>query len=562
MPPVCITASPRLPSRCSCDKVIPQFESNEGNENMTLPLKIDKSLRERRRISRLLDFLKREDLTGEQMERIGRRLQKSGKRALVPLVRKLWREQNGTTIYRYTCMLDFFDASAWMDQLIQITLQRKDLEEDGKLALLDVLHDSGIDVTAPPFAAMTGYGSPTLEGFVDDCLGDNERGLVRFIDSFLDVADEFRSRMILRLTENASAEAVALLEILLSFEKKEIVHETIHALGRVKNGYALDVLRCAEERFDGELAEMVRRSIRRLSFTGIRDALKLPHSFQQPLPFHEVYAGPVDFYGSRTLWFSWRLDDNAFAAMLVLTGETDGMMNAISYRMKDEKEYGHILKDVAGGEMLTPVEPDYALASLRDALCLSREGGIYLPPDFYVDMRFFRPDALKPEAYVPRFKLKHLEDIVEKIPDYVATSNELLDEPGFEGWVVTEMAMYDAADRFAALEADGGPDTVTSEDLEKEISRCCDELIVPRRAEIIKRLLLTADYLQQIEGDERVVQKTLALALSLVGGFLPDCRHPFVRRLVLDSVDAARQTLAEGYDPRLEEGYGDDDYDD
>src|SRR6266568_340195 len=527
---------------------------------MTLPLKIDKTLRERRRINRLLDFLKRDDLTGEQMERIGRRLQKSGKRALSPLVRKLWREQNGTAIYRYTCMLDFFDASAWMDQLIQITLQRKDLEEDGKLALLDVLHDSGIDVTAPPFAAMTGYGSPTLEGFVDDCLSDGERGLVRFIDSFLDVADEFRGRMMQRLADAGSAEAAALLEILLSFEKEEIVREAILALGRTKSGYALDVLGRAEARFEGDLAALIRRSIRRLSFTGVREALELPHTFQQPLPFFEVYAGPVDFYGSRTLWFSWRLDDNAFAAMLILTGESDGMLNAISYRMKDQKEYGHILKDVAGGEMLMPVEHDYALASLRDALHRSREGGFYLPPDFYVDMRLFRPDSLKPESYIPRFKLKHLEDIVEKIPGYVATSNDLLDEPGLEGWVLTETALYDAADRFNALETDGGPDSVPSEALEKEISRCCDELIVPRRAEIIKRLLLTADYLQQIEGDENAVQKTLATALSLVGGFLPDCRHPFIRRLLLDSVDAARQTLAEGYDPRLEEGDDDDDY--
>lgn len=138
-----------------------------------------------------------------------------------------------------------------MDQLIQITLQRKDLEEDGKLALLDVLHDSGIDVTAPPFAAMTGYGAPTLEGFVDDCLSDNDRGLVRFIDSFLDVADEFRGRMMQRLADNASAEAAALLEILLSFEKEEIVREAIRALGRTRSGYALDVLERAEVRFEG-----------------------------------------------------------------------------------------------------------------------------------------------------------------------------------------------------------------------------------------------------------------------------------------------------------------------
>jgi hypothetical protein len=128
--------------------------------------------------------------------------------------------------------------------------------------------------------------------------------------------------------------------------------------------------------------------------------------------------------------------------------------------------------------------------------------------------------------------------------------------------VLTETALYDIADRFNALELESGSDTVPMEALEKEITRCCDELIVPRRADIIKRLLLTADYLQQIEGDENTVQKTLATALSLVGGFLPDCRHPFIRRLLLDSVDAARQTLAEGYDPRLEEESDDDEYDD
>lgn len=524
-------------------------------------LKIDRSLRERRRITRLLDFLKREDLTGEQMERIGKRLQKSGKRALKPLVRKLWQEQNGTAIYRYTCMLDFFDASAWLDQLVQITLQRKDLEEDGKLALLDVLHDSGIDVTAPPFAGMTGYGAPTLEGFIDDCLKDGERGLVRFIDSFLDVADEFRQKMMRRLSENSSPEAMALLEILLSFEKAEIVREAIVALGRAKSGFALDVLERAEARQKGDLAALIQRSIRRLSFVGIREPIKLPNSFQQPLPFHEVYAGPIDFYGSRSLWFSWRLDDTAYAAMLVLTGDSDGLLNAISYRIKDEKEYAHLLKDIAGGELLAPVDPVYAMAALRDALHRSSEQGFYLPPDFYVDMRLFRPDSIKPEPYVPRFSLANLEGIVEKIPGYVATSNSLLDDPGLEGWVLTEMAVYDVAERFIALEADGGPETVTVEALESEIDRCCSDLITPRRAEIIKRLLLTADYLQQTGSDETAVQQTLATALSLVGGFLPDCRHPFIRRLLLDSIDAARQTLAEGYDPRLEEAY-DDEYDD
>ncbi len=527
-----------------------------GTTTMTRPLKIDTTLRERRRIIRLLDYLKRDDLTGEQMERIGKRLQKSGKRALRPLVRKLWREQNGTAIYRYTCMLDFFDTSAWMDQLIQITLKRTDLEEDGKLALLDLLHDSGIDVTAPPFAGMTGYGAASLEGFIDECLQGGERGLVRFVDSFLDADDEYRERMIHHLSKVGSSDAIVLLEILLSFEKPEVVKEAVLALGRVKSGFALNVLERAESTHGGDIAELIRRSKRRLSFVGIRESAELPREFLSPLPFHEVHAGPIDFYGGRSLWFSWQLEDGSYAGMLALTGESEGLLNAISYRMKDARDYTSVVRELVASEQLLPVDQTHALAVLRDALHHSREQGFYLPPDFYVDMRLFRPDAIKPDPYVPRFSLIHLDGIVEKIPAHVAASNELLDEPGFEGWVLSEPAIYDAADRFASH---GGAEGMSAEELEAEISRCCDDLITPRRAEIIKRLLLTADYLQQTGSEEESIQKVLATALSLVGGFLPECRHPFIRRLVLDSVDAARQAIAEGYDLRLEQSYDSDD---
>lgn len=526
---------------------------------MSRPLKIDKTLRERRRIIRLLDFLKRDDLTGEQMERIGRRLQKSGKRALKPLVRKLWQEQNGTAIYRYTCMLDFFDDNAWLDQLVKITLQRKDLEEDGKLALLDVLHDSGIDVTAPPFAGMTGYGASSLEGFTDECLTDGERGMVRFIDSFLDVTDEYRQRMIRHLSGTGTPEAVALLEILLSFEKTEVVREAIQALGRIKHGCALSVLERISSVHEGETAELVRRSIRRLSFVGIREPVELPQPCSASLPFHEVQAGPVDFYGARSLWFSWKLADGAFAGMLVLCGESDGLLNAISYRMRDGKEYSHVIKDVTGSELLMPVDSGYAVAVLRDALHRSRELGFFLPPDFYVDMRMFRPEAVKPEAYIPRFSLAHLDGIIEKIPGYVTTSSELLDDPSLDGWILSEHAVYDAAERIIALEKKAGGELIEGEALETEISRFCDELITPHRAKIVKRLMLAADYMQQTGSDDRQVQQALAAALSLVGGFMPERRHPFVRRLVLDSIDTARQALSEGYDLRLEEHYGEED---
>ncbi len=525
---------------------------------MAIPFKIDTTMRERRRIIRLLDFLKRDDLTGEQMERIGRRLQKSGKRALNPLVRKLWREKNGTAIYRYTCMLDFFDDSTWLEQLVKITLKRKDLEEDGKLALLDLLHDCGIDVSAPPFAVMTGYGAATLDGFVAECLADGERGLVRFVDSFLDLDDDARERMVATVTRIASVEAVALLEILASFENRTLVLEAIQALGKVQNGYARVVLERIQQHAEADVADAALRSLRRLSFLGIRHSQELPQSYCRSLPLRDIQAGPPNYYGNRYLWFSWNLNETERGGILILISDTEGMINASSYRMRDEKEYGAVLREVALEGELLPVPQEYAIALLQDALHGSREKQTYLPPDFYVDRRLFQPDLLRPKGYIPRFSLVHLDGIVEKIPHYITTSNELLGESGLEGWIIAEPLLYDAAERLLELEKREVSDIEARAALETEIERFCSEVITPQRGELVKRLLLAADFMFQTGGDDTIIKQTVATALSLVGGFLADPRHPFIRQLVFDSIDMARQTLSQGYDPRLEEGYDDE----
>jgi hypothetical protein len=70
---------------------------------------------------------------------------------------------------------------------------------------------------------------------------------------------------------------------------------------------------------------------------------------------------------------------------------------------------------------------------LRDSLFQSSTQGFFLPPDFYVDRRFFSHEALHPEAYLPRFKVEYLDGIVEKIPAYIAAGSDLLDSPVLEG---------------------------------------------------------------------------------------------------------------------------------
>src|ERR1017187_9389478 len=108
--------------------------------------KIDESLKERHGIVRLLERLKNDDITLDEIEEIGAKLKKSGKRALSPLVRRLWRERSGDLISKYAYLLDFFEEDVWLDQLIQIALRRRDLEEEGKAALLAALEGYGIYV--------------------------------------------------------------------------------------------------------------------------------------------------------------------------------------------------------------------------------------------------------------------------------------------------------------------------------------------------------------------------------------------------------------------------------
>jgi hypothetical protein len=64
---------------------------------------------------------------------------------------------------------------------------------------------------------------------------------------------------------------------------------------------------------------------------------------------------------------------------------------------------------------------------------------------------------------------------------------------------------------------------------------------------------LTADLVRGSGRDKELVEQILAVALNLVNCGLPLHRHPFLKRFALESMDMAREALAEGYDPREQE---------
>ena len=170
--------------------------------------------------------------------------------------------------------------------------------------------------------------------------------------------------------------------------------------------------------------------------------------------------------------------------------------------------------------------------------------------------RSLGPVDMRPEQYLPSFSVELLDGLVERLTSHLAESEVLLDEPFFEGWIYADQIVYELAES-------AGPGPLhkrTPDEQEPFLERFCTELIEPQKLGLLRRLLLSADLMQQSGAAHDLVQRVLAVSLSLVGAPIPLVRHPFVRRLALDSIEMARQSLDEGFDPRKQAPYDDDEW--
>jgi hypothetical protein len=509
--------------------------------------KIDNSLKERHGIVLLLERLKSDSITIDEIEEIGAKLQKAGKRALPPLVRKLWRERSGDLISKYTYLLDFFEDDVWLDQLIQITLRRRDLEEEGKAALLAALEGYGVDVTAPPFATLLAELGGPLRLTLPKLLDKGEEGVISFVEEILYAAPELRRVMIRELPHVPDPRVVSLLEVLLRIDAPEITGEAVVALGKIRDAGAAVLLQGLQAYPDSAIRELAGKSLRRLSFLGVATGTgRRPPSL--PLPYHAACASPVDGAGYRTLWLCrWTAADR-LASLYLQIHETRGMTAAWGSNRLDAPECAKQLAEVQFEEGAVAIAPDYALQLVGDAIYRCRQQGAFLPAEYYVQEGIFQPEELVPAPYKPDFTGYGLPGaaVTSRL---IARSAALFDDDYLAGWFLACARVYDYAEEWIELEkAAGGKVLVRG--MESLVERFCGELLAPELETIRARLLLIADLMRRTGREKELVEQTLAVAENLLNSGLPHHKHPFLKRFALESMDMAREALAEGYDLR------------
>jgi len=509
---------------------------------------IDNSLIERHHIVILLESLKQEDITLEEMERVGALLQKAGKRALSPLLRKLWREKNGDIINRYVYLLDYFEDEIWLDQLIRIALTRTDLEEEGKAALLAILEDYGIDISAPPFARVLAEVSGPIELTLPKLLDKGETGLIRFMEDFLFYQQEVRPAIVRHIVKVNDLRVLSLLGILLGFDDREVVAETIKSLGKIRDRGAASLLSSFNDQGDLELQQLVKRNLRRLAFLGITpEPAQLNHNVHS---FHMSAVSSIDGTGNRTLWFSRRRNSDRLDVLLLQIHETRGILDALCYEDISNEIYDKRWQEVSGEETLVEITQDYAVLLIRNALYFNRENCSHLPPEFYVWRGILPVETFVPGQYTPEFAGYDL-DALSNVPELIAQSDTLFEEEYFDGWFTADSRLFTIAEDFNVQEK-----KLTGQNLaaavEGFIKRFIQEMILPDLEKMAQRLFLIADLMQKTEREKDVVEKTLAVALSLLQSRPSHQKNPFLRQFALESLKITREALAEGFDLRLQ----------
>jgi hypothetical protein len=511
---------------------------------------IDRSLKERHGIVHLLTRVAGEGITADEMEEIGASLQKSGQRALSPLVRRLWHEKNGDVISKYTYLLDFFEDEVWLDQLIQIALRRRDLEEKGKIALLTALEGCGIDVSAAPFANLLPGGVKSLHTTLPRLFDRGDEGLVIFVEDLLFSSSEEQGAIIRELATLDDGRVLPLLELILGIEVPELQGEVIATLGRIRKTAAANLLATLVQREDAVFRDRAAKSLRRLSFAGIR--AESPRSPERVLPFHSACASPVDCAGYRILWLCRPLPGGMLVAIYLQVHEAHGIHSVWGSSSLTPEQCTEHAAALNGEEGTEPVAPDYAVQLLKDAVYRSRERNMLLPAEFYIWRRYLADDEVSPLPYEPRFSC-HESRRVPELSWLVEAAATLFEDDCFAGWVLANHRVYDFAEEWQELERKYGG-SPPSHGMETLVRRFCVELLEPQRVPLQRRLVLTADFMANTGRDAGLVGMALAVAHSLGSPPLLSHCHPFLRRLALESMDMAREALAEGYDLRQQNG--------
>jgi len=363
--------------------------------------------------------------------------------------------------------------------------------------------------------------------------------------------------MLKTLKDNLGERLLPLLEIMAHDEHKTIAEVGINRLGTIQSFKAAQILSNINDTHpDKKLRKAARKSLYKLRSVGIE--VEMSHKPLLRESKHERYKAlisAVDGTGTQLIVLSEEMLAGDLHLLQVIASEEKGITDCFSRRGITKKMFARFPETFArkmGGmnPMLVEADYDYAMSLVVDVENISEAEDQELPEDYVSTKDFFGLNRAQPVDN-PVYQSLEAENLKDQ-PYFLRTSEELFQKDTFLGWLlpIKEMGEYAQellAQEDSVLELSPQFQQERKEEIyQKVIDTHFGEDVIKR---LQRRLEIMAYIFWQQENEENAKQ-TLTAALAFEGKSNTALKnHPFLRRLIFDSIEAARYAIENDYDP-------------
>ncbi|HHW02403.1 MAG TPA: HEAT repeat domain-containing protein [Thermoanaerobacterales bacterium] len=511
--------------------------------------KVDYRLLYKRKIVDFLESLKDKEYTIWQMNESMKKLFSMGEQVVQICLAKL--RENDEGLAPVVCYaLEYADNYDVVAPLMDILIM-PDISDKVKARILTVLSHYGVDAGELPLDMIMKdfdrVASESLAEMLEDISKDYFM-ILYILDDMEEFPPDMKLSYVKDIGDLKDERAVGLLEIIATMDDVPLAQEAIKALGKIKSGKSLFALsKLVNTVNDDRTRKIVEREIQRLKFSGVQmEIAHPPVALDKPV---KIIVSSVDGLGNRALWIAWKnpIKARKLASMNLLLNADTGIKDCWGVPQISTREFNSSVKDLAKTTLIAECNMEYAVALIKDALFLNQEKGIEIPYQFFFWKHLLEQNYnLKPKSYKPSFEKYDLEEIASN-NEYFKSTFDLFNYRLFDDWFIAEPRVYDYAEENKSKKG-YTIKKMTAQRAEKLFSKFTQELIEPQ-VHVIKRMMeLSADFLDR-SGQKELAKVALSALLHM--NIRPLYYHPFIQRMIIESIRVALNNMKNGFDMRV-----------
>ncbi|MCP4399450.1 MAG: hypothetical protein GY801_19390 [bacterium] len=404
---------------------------------------------------------------------------------------------------------------------------------------------------------MEQYSIDTIEGCITEELekvvGIDQDQLQGYIEFLSTMKTKEVEGLLKKLKKSLGEKLLPLLELMTQQEQAAIVELGINALGTVQSFKAAQILSDIHENSgDKKRCKAARKSLYKLKSAGIE--VETVHRALLGESKHEPYKAlisPVDGSGTQLIILTQETLAGDLHFLQVVTSDEEGIIESTAKRGMTKKMFNKLPENFSRqmgghGPMMAEAEYNYAVS-----LVLNAEGVSEEPPEEYLATKEFfgllDENAIENPIY-QRFD----PGVLKQKSGLLRSSEELFRDDSYLSW---HLGLDDVGE-YAQELLDQEDTTIElspqfqNERKEEVYQKLAEEYCTDEYLQRLKQRLEIMAYVALAQGNEDNAQKALIAGITLTDTPKEQlAAHPFLRQILLISLEAAEYIIEEGYDP-------------